>query len=123
PRKRLGPRVPARALPPPRIPSLWEAVSAGLLDDEIIADIEDPHASIEAVARAQPSLVLHMAAQSLVRRSYAQPVRTFATNLMGSVHLLEALRGCDTLEAALIVTTDKVYANSDLPRDFVDSGH
>lgn len=119
--RRLGARVTGLALPPATIPSLWDAVSAGLLDDEIVADIEDPRASIEAVARAQPSLVLHMAAQSLVRRSYAQPVRTFATNLMGSVHLLEALRGCDSLEAALIVTTDKVYANSDQPRDFVES--
>ena len=64
-----------------------------LLDGEIVADIEDSAREHRGASpRAHPSLVLHMAAQSLVRRSYAQPVGTFATNVMGTVHLLEALR-------------------------------
>jgi CDP-glucose 4,6-dehydratase len=64
--------------------------------------------------------VLHMAAQSLVRESYQHPLETFATNVMGTVQLLEALRRVPGLRAALIVTTDKVYANSEDGRDFVE---
>jgi CDP-glucose 4,6-dehydratase len=118
---RLGARVTGLALPPDTEPALWTAVGEGLLEDEILADIRDADAVRAAVERARPSLVLHMAAQSLVRRSYARPAETFAVNLMGSVHLLDALRGGNGLEAALIVTTDKVYSNNDRGRDFVEA--
>ena len=118
---RLGARVTGLSLPAETQPSLWETVAPGLLELEVIDDIRNPVAVRDAVDRAQPSVVLHMAAQSLVRRSYAQPVETFATNVMGTVHLLEALRGAERLEAVLVVTTDKVYANEDHGRDFVES--
>lgn len=67
----------------------------------------------EAMARAQPEIVIHMAAQSLVRRSYAEPVETYATNVMGTVHLLEAVRHTPSVKAALIVTSDKCYENAE----------
>ncbi len=117
---RLGARVTGLSLEPDTEPSLWPMIGADLLETEIVGDINDPAIVADAVARARPSVVLHMAAQSLVRRSYAEPAGTFATNVMGTVHLLEALRDADGLDAILVVTTDKVYANEDRGRDFVE---
>jgi len=116
----LGARVTGLSLAPDTEPSLWSRIGSGLIDTEIIGDIRDSATVHDAVARARPSVVLHMAAQSLVRRSYAEPVETLAINVMGTVHLLEALRSAETLDAVLVVTTDKVYANSDQGRDFVE---
>lgn len=73
------------------------------------ADLRDPEAVAAAVEDCRPELVLHMAAQPLVRRSIREPVETFATNVMGSVNLLQALRAVVGLRAVLVVTTDKVY--------------
>jgi CDP-glucose 4,6-dehydratase len=73
------------------------------------------------VAQARPELVLHMAAQPLVRRGYAEPARTFAVNVQGSVNLLDALAGASGLRAVLVVTTDKVYRNDGGGRRFVES--
>jgi len=115
----LGARVTGLSLAPDTEPSLWSRIGSGLIDTEIIGDIRDSATVHDAVARARPSVVLHMAAQSLVRRSYAEPVETLAINVMGTVHLLEALRSAETLDAVLVVTTDKGYANSDQGRDFV----
>lgn len=117
---RLGARVTGLSLAPDTEPNLWAKLGSDLIDAEIIGDIRDPGTVAGAVERAQPSIVLHMAAQSLVRRSYAQPVETFATNLMGTVHVLEALRAARGIDAALIITTDKVYSNNDQGRDFVE---
>ena len=118
--RRLGARTTGFALPADTDPSLWNEAGAGLLDDEHIGDLADREAVQAAVERARPEIVLHMAAQSLVRRSFARPVETFATNLMGTVHLLDALRDVDGLRAVLVITTDKVYANSGQGRDFVE---
>jgi len=117
---RLGAQVTGFALAPETEPSLWKEAGAGLLDAEVIGDLADREAVGEAVKRARPEIVLHMAAQSLVRRSFARPVETYATNLMGTVHLLEALRRTDGLRAVLVITTDKVYANSGQGRDFLE---
>lgn len=117
---RLGARVTGLALEPDTEPSLWNAIGSDLVDQSIIGDIRDPAIVSDAVARAKPSVVLHMAAQPLVRRSYAEPVETFATNVMGTVHLLEALRSSEGLDAVLIVTTDKVYSNAEQGRDFIE---
>ena len=117
---RLGARVTGLSLAPDTEPSLWSGIGSGLIDTELIGDIRDPATAAEAVARSRPSVVLHMAAQSLVRRSYAEPAATFATNVMGTVNLLDALRAADGLDAVLVVTTDKVYANSDRGGDFVE---
>ena len=118
--RRLGACVTGYALPPDTEPSLWKEACGGLLDAEFLHDLADRSAVRTAVERSRPEIVLHMAAQSLVRRSFARPVDTFATNLMGTVHLLDALRAVEGLQAVLIVTTDKVYANSDQGRDFVE---
>ncbi|MGZ8335696.1 MAG: CDP-glucose 4,6-dehydratase [Allosphingosinicella sp.] len=118
--RRLGARVTGFALPAETEPSLWRALGADLVEREHLADLGDRTAVREAVAAADPEIVVHMAAQALVRRSYAQPVETFAANLMGTVHLLDALREARSLRAALIVTTDKVYANTEQGRDFVE---
>ena len=116
----LGARVSGLSLSPDTEPSLWAKIGYGLIEEELLDDIRDPAVVADAVARARPSVVLHMAAQSLVRRSYEAPLETFAVNLMGTVNLLEALRTADGLEAVVIVTTDKVYANANQRRDFVE---
>lgn len=118
---RLGARVTGFALPPETSPSLWAALGDDVVERSIIGDLRDRAAVSAAVSAARPDMVLHLAAQALVRRSFAEPVETYATNLMGTVHLLDALRSAPQLTAALLVTTDKVYANNDSGRDFIES--
>ena len=109
---RMGAQVTGIALPPDTSPNLYTAAGVEcLLASSVMLDIRDAAALATAVREAQPEVVLHLAAQPLVRRSYAQPVETFATNVMGSVHLLDALRDCTDVKVAVMVTTDKVYAN------------
>lgn len=118
---RLGADVHGFALPPDTEPSLWREIGAGLLTGEAQGDVRDLEALRQCVLRTRPQIVIHMAAQALVRPGFADPIGTIATNSMGTANLLEALRGSDGLEAVLIVTTDKVYANEDGGRDFVES--
>lgn len=118
---RLGAEVHGVALAPDTDPSLWRDVGAGLLASETLCNINDRGALYGAIEAIQPELVIHMAAQALVRRGYSMPVETIATNALGTAHLLEALREVNGLRAALIVTTDKVYANHGESRDFVES--
>jgi CDP-glucose 4,6-dehydratase len=117
---RLGAKVHGYALSPDTQPSLWREAGRDLLAGETIADLGDRTALAAAVERSRPEVVLHFAAQALVRRSYRQPLETIATNVMGTVNLLETLRGRDDLQAVLVVTTDKVYANAETGRDFVE---
>ena len=109
--RRLGAEVHGYALAP-EAESLFNAARLADDIDHTIADIRDPDALATALDRARPSVVIHMAAQALVRRSYADPVETYATNVMGTVHLLEAVRACPSAEAVVIVTSDKCYANN-----------
>ena len=118
--ERAGAEVHGFALAPEREPSLFGMLGARGLASSTIGDVADRAALAGAVAAARPQLVLHMAAQSLVRRAYREPVETFATNAMGAVHLLDALRGLDGVEAVLVVTTDKVYAEREDGRAFVE---
>jgi CDP-glucose 4,6-dehydratase len=99
------------SLAPPTAPSLFElaAVAAPLRD--LRGDIRDGAMLSAAIAEAGPSIVFHLAAQSLVRRAHRDPVGTFSTNVIGTVQLLEAVRRTRSIEAAVIVTSDKVYAN------------
>lgn len=115
---KMGAQVHGFALAPDTQPSLHAA--AGVAKDvrETIADLRDAQALADCVAAARPQVVIHMAAQALVRRSVRAPVETFAVNVMGTIHLLEALRAASNLEAALIVTTDKVYENPEHRRPF-----
>ena len=117
----LGAQVHGFALPPNTEPNLWQDLgSEELLASETIGDLADHDLLRDLVLQVKPQIVLHMAAQALVRPSFADPVRTIATNTMGTVHLLDALRGSQQLEAVLVITTDKVYANDDSKRDFVE---
>ncbi len=108
----LGARVAGLALAPDSRPSLFEAADVGsACERSVLADIRDP-AAVDAVVQAfRPEIVLHLAAQSLVRRSYARPVDTYATNVMGTVHVLDAARRQPEVRAVLIVTSDKCYDN------------
>lgn len=108
---RLGAKVNGYALPPPTDPCFFAA--AGLAGDvaSVMGDVRDLPALRRAVIEARPDIVMHLAAQPLVRRAHADPVETFGTNVMGTVNLLEAMRGCAGLKAAVVVTSDKVYDN------------
>ncbi|MDD5177602.1 MAG: CDP-glucose 4,6-dehydratase [Sterolibacterium sp.] len=109
---RLGAEVTGYALPPPTSPSLFETAGVGsILARSHVADVRNLDALGAAVRAAQPEIVFHLAAQPIVRASYQEPVATYATNVMGTVHLLEALRGVGSLRAALIITSDKCYEN------------
>jgi len=115
----LGAEVFGVALAPDTTPSLFDLFGDGGGQTSTIADIRDPTA-LRAACEWGPRIVIHMAAQPLVRRSYAEPIETFDVNLMGTVNLLEALRGVEDLEAVLVVTTDKVYRNEDTGRAFLE---
>lgn len=109
---RLGARISGYALEPPTRPSLFElARVAELLQMQRIADVRDGAALTAALQEAQPEIVFHLAAQPLVRESYNHPVETYATNVMGTVHLFEAVRRCPSVRAVINVTTDKCYEN------------
>lgn len=109
---KLGAEVHGYALEPPTTPSLFELANVfALLKTHRIADIRDASTLADAMQQAQPEIVIHMAAQPLVRDSYKIPVETYATNVMGTVHLLEAVRGCSSVRAVVNVTTDKCYEN------------
>jgi CDP-glucose 4,6-dehydratase len=109
----LGARVHGYALPPPTDPSLFEVARIGDLVEHEVGDIRDAARLAASLARFAPDVVIHMAAQPLVLRSYEQPVETYATNVMGTVHLLEAARSCASAAVTLIVTSDKCYENRD----------
>lgn len=112
----MGAEVLGYSLAPETDPALFDLLSPIEGLTSVIGDIRDPASLNDAVSAFAPTLALHMAAQPLVRRSYRQPVETYATNVMGTAHVLEALRKVAGLKAALVITTDKVYRND-------DSGH
>jgi CDP-glucose 4,6-dehydratase len=99
-------------------PSLFALIGLAPSAASTVADIRDPAAIAHAVEQAAPTVVIHMAAQTLVRRGYRAPIETFETNVMGTANLLEALRGRPGLRAVLVVTTDKVYRNFEDGRAF-----
>ncbi|MCJ2073105.1 CDP-glucose 4,6-dehydratase [Methylobacterium sp. J-030] len=108
---RLGARVTGFALAPETQPSLYTLADLPGRIDSQIGDVRDFAGLSACVAAAQPEIVLHLAAQALVRPSYIDPVGTYASNVMGTVHLLEAVRGCPSVRAVVIVTSDKAYEN------------
>ncbi|WP_420906019.1 CDP-glucose 4,6-dehydratase [Candidatus Magnetaquiglobus chichijimensis] len=113
--QRLGSEVTGYALNPPTNPGLFEVANVGAGMKSIIADIRDPESLSRSMQDAKPDVVIHMAAQPLVRYSYQAPVETYATNVMGSVHLLEAVRKTETVRAVVNVTSDKCYENKEWP--------
>lgn len=108
---RLGAQVTGIALAPAGEPNLYELARVGDLCDSHYLDIRDAHGLADQIRRSRPEIVFHLAAQALVRTGYADPLGTYAANVMGTAHVLDALRGLDSVAAAVMVTTDKVYRN------------
>ena len=107
----MGAQVTGYALAPPTNPSLFEIAEVAQGMTSVIGDIRDL-AKLQAVfAEHRPEIVIHMAAQPLVRYSYQNPVDTYSTNVMGTVHLLEAVRNTPGVKAVVNITTDKCYEN------------
>ncbi|MEO8452321.1 MAG: CDP-glucose 4,6-dehydratase [Gemmatimonadota bacterium] len=115
--KMLGARVSGFALPPEE-PSLFEAGRVGEGMESTFADLRNLNDLEAALRAAQPEIVFHLAAQALVRRSYHDPIGTFATNVMGTAHLLDAVRRVPSVRAVLVVTSDKCYENREWPHAY-----
>ncbi len=111
----LGAQVVGFALPPATQPNLFDRAGVANLLDHRQGDIRDAAALARCVQQATPDIVLHLAAQALVRTAYAEPLDTFSTNVMGTANLLEAVRGQSNVRVVVVVTTDKVYQNRAWP--------
>ncbi|MCC6623951.1 MAG: CDP-glucose 4,6-dehydratase [Deltaproteobacteria bacterium] len=108
---RLGARVFGYALPPLGARDLFEALALSDLVRHVDGDVRDLAAVRRAVVEAEPDFVFHLAAQALVKPSYDDPVGTFATNVQGTVHVLEAVRGAPSVRSVVVITSDKCYRN------------
>jgi len=109
--KSLGAEVTGYALAPPTVPSLFELARIGELVDSRIADIRDAGTLSAIMREVKPEIVIHMAAQPLVRESYRSPAETYTVNVIGTVNLFEAIRQTHSVRAVVNVTTDKCYEN------------
>src|ERR1051326_4178596 len=107
----LGAEVTGFALPPPTKPNHWELLRLPVRD--LRGDIRDFAAVSNVVGGCRPQIIFHLSAQALVRRSYRDPLESWSTNVMGTANLLEACRKTDILRAIVVVTSDKVYADSE----------
>ena len=108
----MGAKVTGFSLAPNSSPNLYQVAKIETqCEQSIIGDIRNLDELRDAMRISNPEIVIHMAAQPLVRYSYANPVETYATNVMGTVNLLESIRSCLSVRAAVIVTTDKCYEN------------
>lgn len=108
-----GAKLTGYALKPPTEPSLFEVAQVEKGMKSVIGDIRDLDKLQTAILEANPEIIIHMAAQPLVRYSYLNPVETFSTNIMGTVHVLEAARSLKQLKVILSVTSDKCYENKE----------
>jgi CDP-glucose 4,6-dehydratase len=111
--QQLGAQVTGYALEAPSRPSLFDVAQVGAGMTSVIGDIRDGAALRAAMQAARPEIVIHMAAQALVRYSYANPVETYATNVMGLVNFFEAVRNTPGVKAVVNVTSDKCYENKE----------
>ena len=107
----LGANVTGYSLAPPTQPSLFSLSGVEGSMTSVIGDIRDSEKLMAAFSSAKPEIVIHMAAQPLVRNSYQDPAYTYEVNVMGTVHILECVRRCESVRSFLNVTTDKVYHN------------
>jgi CDP-glucose 4,6-dehydratase len=110
----MGAHVTGFSLAPPTEPSLYKAAQIGSRVDNIEGDIRDLDALRSAISASRPEIVFHMAAQPLVRRSYREPVETYTTNVLGTVHVLEAIRAFGGTRVVINITSDKAYENSEV---------
>jgi CDP-glucose 4,6-dehydratase len=111
--RKLGAQVAGLALPPNTSPNLFDLVSAADGIEHQIGDITSLPEVEAMFTRHRPEIVLHLAAQSLVQESYRNPVATYATNVIGTVHVLDAARRCDSVRAIVVVSSDKCYENQE----------
>lgn len=109
----LGAEVSGLSLPPDSDPALYNELGLANHVPSALGDICDYELVLDTIRRFEPDLILHLAAQPLVRRSYREPVRTFAVNALGTAHVLEASRTVKSVQAVLCITTDKVYKNNE----------
>ena len=109
--QRLGAEVTGYALAPPTQPSLFELAHVARDMRSVIGDIRDTEKLSAALREAKPEIILHLAAQPIVRQSYADPVETYSTNVMGLISLYEAMRSIGGIRACVNVTSDKCYEN------------
>jgi CDP-glucose 4,6-dehydratase len=118
---RLGARVTGFSLEPPSDPSLFDQARVAEGIESVHGDIRDPEALGRSVARAEPEIVFHLAAQSLVRRGYRDPIETYSTNVMGTALVLECVRREPGVRAVVSVTSDKCYDNREWPWGYRES--
>jgi CDP-glucose 4,6-dehydratase len=111
----MGAVVKGFSLEPNTNPSLYSILSLDALIESEIGDIRDLSILKESLVSFKPEILIHMAAQPLVRHSYKEPLETYSTNVMGTAHVLEAIRFCHTVRGVVVVTTDKVYENKEWP--------
>lgn len=108
---KMGAQVTGLALSPGTRPNLFDQLDLNTRCESHLVDIRQAETVADVMRRARPDIVFHLAAQALVREGYRTPVETFATNVMGTAHVLEAIRHQPTVRVAVAVTTDKVYRN------------
>lgn len=118
--RELGAKATGLAAGEPTQPTLFQTLELGREVESIRGDVRDPDAVRRAVADTRPDIVLHMAAQALVRRSYEDPIGTYATNVVGTANVLEAARAEPAVRATLVVTSDKCYRLPDDGRRCVE---
>jgi len=109
----MGAEIVGFSLPPPTHQNLYDLADVGKKMKSIEGDIRELTAIKKAMREAEPTIVIHLAAQPLVRISYSTPVDTYAVNVMGTVNTLEAIRSTATVKAAVMITTDKCYENKE----------
>lgn len=109
--KQMGAVVHGFALQPPTVPNLFTLANVESAVSHQIGDIRDAKVLSDAIQAFKPEIVLHLAAQPILRLSYDEPVETYATNVMGTVNLLEAVRHTPSVQVTLVITTDKCYEN------------
>jgi len=119
--ERLGAETTGYSLDPATEPAMFDQIGPWLRLRSVIGDVTDATRVEETVAEAAPEVVIHMASQAIVRASYDDPVRTFATNVLGTVNVLEALRSAPSVGVVLVVTSDKVYQQEGDVRPFVEN--
>lgn len=118
--QQAGARVTGFSLPPPTPVNLFTLANVDQGMESVIGDLRDFHQVASLLRRSQPEIIIHMAAQPLVRYSYQAPIETYATNVMGTVHLLEAARQTSSVKVIVNVTTDKCYENKEWERGYTE---
>lgn len=116
----LGAEVTGYSLSPPTEPALFNILNLEKEMKSITADVRDYHRLNTELKKATPEIVIHLAAQSIVRESYNDPRHTYETNVMGTVNILDSIRSTESVKSFLNITTDKVYENRELQRGYFE---